>query len=329
MKSMLLLKRVKVSNANTIAGLTWGFPAITHFLGFTHALSRHTNATHGVELKGCGVVCHDFQHKTQRNQYDRHSFALTRNPLTSKGETAPFNEEGKMHMTVSLVIDADLFLSQLRYADTSNAGVKLEFEKEIEHKIFTMRLAGGSIESVEQVELVPSVSEVESKVLRRQLKTLIPGFVLVDASHLLPEKYQQLKTEDENTDFVDAWLDFSTLKYRAESLPDQEKETVSGSVEWQLHNKNPGYLVPLMVGYKGISPCYDNSQVSNARDDTTPFRFVESAYGVGQWLSPHRIQSAEQLLWQYCQFDDWYLCKNAYHTDGQKTDEEFDVNDYL
>ena len=40
MSSLILLRRIKIENANTIAGLTYGFPAITHFMGFSHALSR-------------------------------------------------------------------------------------------------------------------------------------------------------------------------------------------------------------------------------------------------------------------------------------------------
>ncbi|WP_234004635.1 type I-F CRISPR-associated protein Csy2, partial [Cronobacter sakazakii] len=33
MSSLILLSHLRVENANTVAGLTWGFPAITHFLG--------------------------------------------------------------------------------------------------------------------------------------------------------------------------------------------------------------------------------------------------------------------------------------------------------
>ena len=40
MNQYILLNRIKVQNANAIAGFTWGFPAITHFLGFSHNLSR-------------------------------------------------------------------------------------------------------------------------------------------------------------------------------------------------------------------------------------------------------------------------------------------------
>jgi CRISPR-associated protein Csy2 len=55
MSSLILLRRVRVENANAIAGLTYGFPAITHFLGFSHALSRRLTETHGLRIDGCAV----------------------------------------------------------------------------------------------------------------------------------------------------------------------------------------------------------------------------------------------------------------------------------
>ena len=70
MKSLLLLRQVEVENANAINGLTYGFPAISHFLGFTHALSRKLDAAHGLTLGGCAVICH--QHQLQAYQPDDH-----------------------------------------------------------------------------------------------------------------------------------------------------------------------------------------------------------------------------------------------------------------
>lgn len=58
MSSLILLRRIRVENANAIAGLTYGFPAITHFLGFSHALSRKLKETHGLNIDGCAVVSH-------------------------------------------------------------------------------------------------------------------------------------------------------------------------------------------------------------------------------------------------------------------------------
>jgi CRISPR-associated protein Csy2 len=69
--------------------------------------------------------------------------------------------------------------------------------------------------------------------------------------------------------------------------------------------------VPLPVGYGAISPLYEAGQVANARDDQTPFRFVECLYSLGEWKSPHRIQGPDELLWHH-QADPehgLYLCK--------------------
>ncbi len=58
MRALLMLRHLQVENANAVAGLCWGFPAITHFTGFTHALSRQLQAALGIRLGGCAVVCH-------------------------------------------------------------------------------------------------------------------------------------------------------------------------------------------------------------------------------------------------------------------------------
>ena len=92
MSSIILLRHVRVENANAIAGLTYGFPAITHFLGFTHAVSRIVSDTWGLSLTGCAVISHEHQIHAHSSGRD-YQFALTRNPLTREGKTAPFNEE--------------------------------------------------------------------------------------------------------------------------------------------------------------------------------------------------------------------------------------------
>jgi CRISPR-associated protein Csy2 len=46
----------------------------------------------------------------------------------------------------------------------------------------------------------------------------------------------------------------------------------------------------------------------------TPFQFVECLYSLGEWVSPHRLSSWQQLLWQW-QTDTekgLYLCDNRY-----------------
>ncbi|EQD77973.1 CRISPR-associated Csy2 family protein [mine drainage metagenome] len=67
-------------------------------------------------------------------------------------------------------------------------------------------------------------------------------------------------------------------------------------MQWGIR-KRPGWLVPLPIGYAALSSLYPAGEVENARDDSTPFRFVESLYSLGQWVSPHRLENLQQLLW--------------------------------
>ena len=82
--------------------------------------------------------------------------------------------------------------------------------------------------------------------------------------------------------------------------------------EWKIQPKpgsGKGYLVPLAIGYQSISDLYEPGTVGRARDNTVPFRFVESAYSIGEWCSPHRLQAPEDLLWQYRYSDGAYVCE--------------------
>ncbi len=103
MSYLLLLPHIRIENANAVAGLTWGFPAITHFLGYVHALSRRVSEF-GVSFTGCAVINHEHHIQAYSSGRD-YQFALTRNPLTKEGKTAAFNEEGRMHLTVSLLVE--------------------------------------------------------------------------------------------------------------------------------------------------------------------------------------------------------------------------------
>ena len=109
MNQYILLNRIKVQNANAIAGFTWGFPAITHFLGFSHNLSRKLDNTDfkDISLAGCAVIAHHHKIHTYEASYDV-GFTQSRNPpylsTHDKAATPPVIEEGKMNMTVSLLI---------------------------------------------------------------------------------------------------------------------------------------------------------------------------------------------------------------------------------
>ena len=214
MNQYILIHRVKVQNANAIAGFTWGFPAITHFLGFTHNLSRKLATSQkysDITLSGCAVVAHEHDVHTYGNAEKR--FTQSRNPpylhgtdAAKKSETAPVIEEGKMNMTVSLLISYEGTIGNRASG----------FKQWLEKNCYTQRLAGGTILNIN--EITPyTVSEDNVRALMRKL---LPGFVLMDRSEYLKKHYESLLEKDTETELLDAWLDFSALKQKARPKSD-------------------------------------------------------------------------------------------------------------
>ncbi|QDJ13787.1 type I-F CRISPR-associated protein Csy2 [Mergibacter septicus] len=292
MEQYLILKRIKVSNANAIAGFTYGFPAVTHFLGYVHALSRKLQGQ-GITLSDTAILCHQAQiHAYRENNYEPYHFALTRNPLTKDEKTAPINEEGKMYLEVSLIIK----VTGLNTA--SDEGIE-EKCKEIKALAEQQKLAGGTINSIQHCSLI--TNDQPTKILR----SLLPGFILVDRSDLLAQTSQ--------TDKLKQWLSFSALKFTAHKIIEENNTTEQESekkekIEWRQEKKQ-GYLVPIQIGYKAISQTYAANEVENSRDQTTPVTFVEAIHSIAEWIgSPSRITSMEQILWTYHYDAPFYLC---------------------
>jgi CRISPR-associated protein Csy2 len=306
---ILILRHIRVENANAISGITWGFPAVTHFLGFVHALSRDLSNKLDLKLTGCGVVCHSHQIQAyQPKGWGDYVFSLTRNPLTKTEKSPSFAEEGRMHMMVSLIIpfegDFDNFEDEDDNAEACDC---------IRQQIFSKRLAGGTIISLGGISLLelPEDEQGLKKYSRKLFYQLLPGFALVQRSDLLAEHVSDCKKTNPDFELLDAWLDFSALKYEAE-LVETDKNIEDPEVAWRFQPKpGKGWLVPISIGYRGISDLYEPGEVRRARDNSVPFRFVESVYTIGEWLSPHRLSNFEQMIWRYSADPEsgWYLCK--------------------
>ena len=323
MKAFLRLSRLKIENANAIAGLTYGFPAVTSFLGFTHALSRQLQKREPhLKLGGCAIISHEQQiHTYQSSSWKDAVFCLSRNPLTKEGDPAPFIEEGKMHLTVSLLIECHFYEEDF-YDNFEN---REKFESQVKTLALQQRLAGGLITEIGEVDFIelPEDFEKKSKIIRQQMRKLLPGFLLVERSDWLKKHVKNAKVN-----LLDAWLDFIALKQAAKK-PESEGLNTAESIdnkipspldaEWErIQKPEIGWLVPITTGYRAISALYPSGQVINVRDQHVPFQFVESVYTVGEWLSPHRIkENLPQIFWQYDSVDKesgWYLCKNKYST---------------
>lgn len=338
MSQYILLKDIKVENANAIQGITYGFPSPTNFLGYTHALSRALQQQFGSVacLGGVGIVCHEHQVLAQRIGYET-VFALTRNPVTHEGKTAPFNEEGRMHMRVSLLIECEFDILSLEVGDGTPEQREKLFCDLLRNKAVSQRLAGGTITQIGLVKALtfnPANADYERE-FRRWMLRLIPGFVLQDRHDALQAHHQQRLEQNNKAELLDSWLDFIALDSHATLADDFEGEAVEGesSALWQIKPKpEVGYFVPLAIGFTSISELYSPGEVARARDNSVPFGFVESIYSLAQWVGPHRIKTPEDMLWHYHYQQDEhkntdYLCRNKKRMTNTALAEQ-DLNDF-
>ncbi|MBL3589131.1 MAG: type I-F CRISPR-associated protein Csy2 [gamma proteobacterium endosymbiont of Lamellibrachia anaximandri] len=291
--ALLLVPHLQVQNTNAISGpFTWGFPSPTAFTGFVHALERRLSKEFDLEFGGIGIVCHHFEPQISQPANRRHQvFCLTRNPLNRSGATAALVEEARAHMEISLVIEV---LTELDSDDQT------ELTECLLTTIHAMRLAGGSILPRYGKRHQPEWfdwwdDDADNITAFRKLRNrLLPGFALIQREDLLAEHLQEMRVQNAGSNALDALIDLSRLNMEP-SGPDPKKPS---ETLWKARSK-PGWLVPVPVGYAALSPLYLPGEVSNARDEQTHFRFVESLYSLGQWISPHRLTELKQLLWRH------------------------------
>ncbi len=312
LEGVLIFPRLKVQNANTISSpLTWGFPSITAFMGLMWALKRKLPSHIGetINFEAIGVVCHNFQAQISRAGGYGLTFHLTRNPLDSKGATKSIAEEGRAHLEISIIIGVTGSAAQLSEIERQNIA------NEIQEILAAMRVAGGTILPKPKGRYAPKFIQIDGTWEGRQAQfkkikySLLPGSSLVLRQDTIEEAYQNSSSSNR----LETWLDVARLKIstvQSESGEDSERDS---KVEWKAERK-AGWLVPIPIGFAALSELHEAGKAAEARDNKTPFRFVESVYGVGQWISPHRLNQFNQLLW-YARTDTkggTYLCINDY-----------------
>jgi len=305
---LLIVPHVRVQNANAISSpLTHGFPSITAFIGLMWALERKAQAA-GLDIRfnAVGVVVHDYEEQITEGGFVN-TFRLTRNPIDKDGSTAAIVEEGRVHLDLSLVFAVDgEVLAEKQSAENVASQVRVLLGQ--------MRIAGGSVlpsRAPHRRQRPYVVAQTGDEKGRRELFNklklrLLPGFVLVERQDLLEQRLQTLAKENSSITKLDAWLSLARINWR--SSPE--------GGEWSHDRKELGWVVPIPLGYGALDDLHAPGSVVNARDNTIPFRFVESIYGIGQWLSPHRLHQAEQLLWYADSQPDVgiYRCRNEYRS---------------
>lgn len=324
---LLVLPRLRVQNANAISSpLTHGFPAMSAFLGLMWALERQTHAL-GLDLrfKSVGVVAHGFDEQVTEEGFVK-SLRLTRNPIDKDGKTAAIVEEGRIHLDVSLVFA----VSSKTLQDPMQANA---IAAQVGALVNGMRIAGGTVipstlsarRTTPYVEMFTGDSEGRQQIFNRLKMRLLPGFVLVERADILTQRHESLLQENSQATRLDAWLSLARINYtwrsESESVEKIDVAEVNDTAEagtkgkWQHDREGLGWLVPIPVGYGALTDVQAAGTVTNARDNTTPFCFVESLFGIGQWLSPHRLQKPEQILWYADSQPEQglYRCRNDYY----------------
>ena len=302
--AVLLIPRLRVQNANAISSpLTHGFPSITAFVGLMWALERKLGQQWSAYFNSVGVVCHAHE-ELVTDDYVK-TFRLTRNPVSKDGSTAAIVEEGRIHLSVSLLfgIDGDIA--------SSTTERQAEFAAAVAMALTQMRIAGGTVlPPIEhswllEPKLIPvnESSEEATQEFRRIRRQLLPGFCLVSRDDLLQQRAAALRQQDEAATLLDAWLDLSRINWTppaqdgdSAAIEAEGKKPKAAKKEW-THDRERGWIVPIPVGYGALSPAQAAGTVSNARDERVPFQFVESLYSIGQWISPHRLRNWQQLMW--------------------------------
>ena len=311
--NLLVLPHLRVQNANAISSpMTWGFPAMSAFVGVMHALERKlVSVGINVSLGKVGVICHDFEAQATEGGYIR-GFHLTRNPVDKTGGTAAIVEEGRIHLDITLVFTIDSAVAESEQDATA---------QQIGEIMAGMRIAGGSVipnravpshKQRPQWVMLDDDEERRQKQFARLKRRWLPGFALTLRDDYLTEHLQTLQQQNPDASLLDAWLDLSRLNhYCALENEGQSNE----KPVWQVQRPYRGWLVPIPVGYGAISDLFNPGEVVNARDTSTKFRFVESLYSMGEWVSPHRMKQPEDLLW-YVENDEeagLYRLNNDYH----------------
>ncbi|MCL1047539.1 type I-F CRISPR-associated protein Csy2 [Shewanella electrodiphila] len=296
-KTLLILPHIKVHNANALSSpFTIGFPAMTAWLGATHALQRKLNHDGFTDLSfiATGVVSHQCALQTHKGVGDYVSSIIgTGNPLDKNGSRSAFIEEARCHLDVTLLVE----LNGLTKSDEVAVLARVTH-----HLQGHMKMASGDIKGFHE-PYIQRVEDGEASDIAMLTRKLMPGYVLVERRDLM------IAAMDDGQDAMDALLDY--LVIHQSCTKDDE-----GNVTWQAKRKTyqdkpAGWIVPIATGFHGIT---ELGEAKNQRDPETPHRFAESMVTLGEFKMPYRIHSLNEIMWHYAVVPEsnLYLCQQTH-----------------
>ena len=293
-KRFLVLPHLKIHNANAMSSpYTIGFPAMTAWLGAVHAIERKIHELNMAELNSVRFVstaisCHDFNLQTYRGENDYvSSIVSTANPLDKDGNRPAFVEEARCHLEVTLLIE---FIG----LNPDHDAILLE---QIDSICKTMKFASGDLLTMQNPQCFTFDEDIDSA-YQTVVRHLMLGHVLIERRDLMVAEMKQ------SIDAMDAMLNHLKIMHRSTQDDD-------GKVTWTSSRKTKGWIVPISIGFQGISTL---EKAIEQRDLETPHRFAEAVLTLGEFVLAYKVGSdywIEDILWQY-QNDidnDLYLCQ--------------------
>jgi len=274
---ILIIPHILVHNANALSSpFTIGFPAMTAWLGATHALQRKLNSDgfEALKFEATAVLSHKADLQVHRGVGDYvNSIIGTSNPVDKDGKRPAFIEEARIHLEVSLVIE----LTGLHKRDEER------FLERVSHHLQSrMKMAGGDIFGFKKLAIERVDNEDEDDIKRIRGK-LMPSYAIVERKDLM------LEAMNGGLDAMDALLEYLTVNHSCE----QDEE---GKVLWTSKRKTAGWIVPIATGFQAIS---ELGKAKNQRDADKPHCFAESVVTLGEFKMVYKIESLDEILWHY------------------------------
>ncbi len=289
----LVFNKVQIADANSISSpITYGFPAVTGFLGAFHAMSRKMmtmETWQDYSLGGVLLACHDCQPQIYRpSKYSNYTFNQSRNPIKKDGKTASIIEEGKCHLTMTFVVEV---LGE----DELSVDEKQQLIAQSQTWILQQRIAGGSVHALARFD---PVTFIEAESIDSVIPMLMPAFVLMDAQQDFAEIIGEVQAENLDATALDALIDVCALHH----IPEEKTKKGQTVTVWKTTSKKTGcgWLVPMPIGYQGISPKYEAGIMQHTRNPEYPSQYVEAIYGLGKWVYPQRLgENIANAFWRY------------------------------
>lgn len=203
MKKYIVIEKVDVQNANAWNNIVVGFPAITGFLGATHALERMINDA-GIKcsISGTGIILHEYELKSVTIPKNGRDDTLLTFPLPS---SIPGNGEKEINQHFMNQAYIDIIISLVIEIDTDESVSSGQLCKLIKHKLNKLRIAGGMVCGFNDIK---AVSDIEN---------LPYGYALIDRSYMMIETdgndmlEKMFNVINENNDFIAISVGYKSL----------------------------------------------------------------------------------------------------------------------